>query len=44
MRRAIARGQSPEDVLRIEKPGKTFSEYARECIEQKKLVGEVLSM
>ena len=36
MRRAIARGQSPKEVLRIEKPGKTFSEYALECIEQKK--------
>ena len=36
MRRAIARGQSPKEVLRIEKPTKTFAEYSRECIEQKK--------
>jgi hypothetical protein len=36
MRRAIARGQSPKDVLRVEKPDKTFAEYARKCIEQKK--------
>lgn len=36
MRRAIARGQSPKEVLRVEKPGKTFAEYARECIEHKK--------
>jgi integrase len=36
MRRAIARGQSPKEVLRVEKPGKTFADYARECIEHKK--------
>jgi integrase len=36
MRRAIARGQSPKEVLRIEKPSKTFVDYALECIEQKK--------
>ncbi len=36
MRRAIARGQSPKEVLRIEKPSKTFSDYALECIEHKK--------
>ena len=36
MRRAIARGQSPKEVLQIENPGKTFAEYAHECIEQKK--------
>ena len=36
MRRAIARGQSPKDVLRVEKPSKVFAEYARECIENKK--------
>ncbi len=35
MRRAIAREQSPKDVLRVEKPGNTFAEYALECIEQK---------
>lgn len=36
MRRAIARGQSPKEALRVEKPSKTFAEYARECIEHKK--------
>jgi integrase len=36
MRRAIARGQSPKEVLRVEKPSKTFSDYAHECIEYKK--------
>ena len=36
MRRAIARGQSPKEVLRIEKPSKTFADYALECIEHKK--------
>lgn len=36
MRRAIARGQSPKDVLKIKKPNKTFAEYAIECIEHKK--------
>ena len=36
MRRAIARGQSPKEALRVEKPGKTFAEYALECIEHKK--------
>ncbi|PSJ18142.1 tyrosine-type recombinase/integrase [Nitrosomonas supralitoralis] len=36
MRRAIARGQSPNEVLRIEKPGKKFAEYALDCIEHKK--------
>lgn len=36
MRRSIARGQSPKEVLQIEKPSKTFAVYARECIEHKK--------
>ncbi|MBV6448355.1 integrase arm-type DNA-binding domain-containing protein [Nitrosomonas sp.] len=36
MRRAIANGQSPKEVLRIEKPSKTFADYALECIEHKK--------
>ncbi len=36
MRRALLHGQSPKEVLRIEKPVKTFSEYAFECIEHKK--------
>ncbi|PTQ83687.1 phage integrase central domain-containing protein [Nitrosomonas ureae] len=36
MRRAIARGQSLKEVLRIEKTGKTFAEYALDCIEHKK--------
>lgn len=36
MRRAISRGQSPKEVLQVVKPSKTFSEYAVECIEQKK--------
>ncbi|MBA3755291.1 MAG: tyrosine-type recombinase/integrase [Nitrosomonas sp.] len=35
-RRAIARGQSPKEALRIEKPCKSFAEYALECIEHKK--------
>ena len=35
MRRAIARGQSPKEILRIDKPSKTFADYALECIEQK---------
>jgi hypothetical protein len=36
MRRSILRGESPKDVLQVEKPSKNFSEYARECIEHKK--------
>lgn len=36
MRRAIVNGQSPKDVLRVEKPSKTFADYALECIEHKK--------
>jgi len=28
--------QSPKEVLRIEKPSKTFADYALECIEHKK--------
>ena len=36
MRRAIARGQTPKEALRIEKPCKSFAEYALECIEHKK--------
>ncbi|SEN58826.1 tyrosine-type recombinase/integrase [Nitrosomonas marina] len=36
MRRAISRGHSPKEILQKEKPNKTFSEYALECIEYKK--------
>lgn len=36
MRRAISRGQSPKEVLKIEKPSKTFADYALECIDHKK--------
>ncbi|SEG08452.1 Arm DNA-binding domain-containing protein [Nitrosomonas ureae] len=44
MRRAIARGQSPKEVLRIEKPSKTFADYALEYIEHKRLDGGTVSM
>jgi integrase len=36
MRRAIAQGRSPKEALQTEQSSKSFSEYARECIDHKK--------